>query len=113
MDINAMNNSKPAMLKWNWGAFMMPLQFGIGNKAYLCLLTLVPFLNFVWMFVAGFKGAEWAYNSGEFATEAEFNASMRTWNRAGFVYFLIGAIAIALYCMFFASIIGTFIAAFD
>ena len=45
---------------WSWGAFIFSLPFGLGNRAYLTLLVLVPLLNFVWMFVCGAKGHEWA-----------------------------------------------------
>lgn len=93
-----------ANLKWNWGAFMMPLQFGIGNKAYLCLLALIPILSFIWIFVAGAKGAKWAFESGDFDTVKEFNASMKTWNRAGAVMAIICAIAIAVYVVLLVAI---------
>ena len=91
-----MENNTQAKLGWSWGAFMMPVQFGIGNKAYLCLLTLIPFFNLIWIFVAGAMGAKWAYESGEFESVETFNASMRTWNRAGFVTFAIAAVVMAL-----------------
>lgn len=109
MDNNYINAAE-AKTGWNWGAFMMPLQFGIGNKAYLCLLVLVPLLNFIWMFVSGAKGAEWAYNGGDFASIEEFNASMRTWNRAGLVTFVISLAAVVIYFAFLASILSAIFA---
>lgn len=106
MDTEVVREEK-ARVGWNWGAFMMPFQFGIGNKAYLCLLTIVPLLNFIWIFVAGFNGAKWAYESGEFNTVAEFNASMRTWNRAGLVTFIITVVVLVLYFAFFATLLSS------
>lgn len=88
-------------LKWNWGAFMMPLQFGFGNKAYPTFLTLIPVLNFIWIFVCGFKGAEWAYNSNAHKNVDAFNGAMDSWNRAGFAFFVItvGVLAfMIIYC---------------
>lgn len=94
-------------LKWNWGAFMMPLQFGFGNKAYLTLLTLVPLLNIVWIFVCGFKGAKWAYDSAAHKNIDAFNGSMITWNRAGLTSFVVTAVVIVLYLVLFAGQIYT------
>ena len=77
-------NSEPKNLhKFNWGAFVMNVFWGIGNKSYLTLWCLVPFFNLIWMFVCGFKGNEWAWNSGCFKTVEEFEATQKTWNRAG------------------------------
>lgn len=106
MDNNFVDN-KPTMLKWNWGAFMMPVRFGIGNKAYLCLLSLIPFFNLVWMFFAGANGAAWAYNNNEFQTNAEFDAAMKTWNRAGFVTFVINIVISCVYVITYVAFMGT------
>lgn len=82
---------------WSWGAFMFSLPFGLGNRAYLTLLVLVPLLNFVWMFVCGAKGHEWAQNSGTYNTVEEFNAAMGSWDRAGKICFFIWLGIFALY----------------
>lgn len=100
------NREKEANLGWNWGAFMMPLQFGIGNKAYLTLLILVPFLNFVWYFVCGAQGAKWAFDSGYFANVDEFNGAMKTWNRSGFVMFIFVLAAFAFYFLLLFGALG-------
>ncbi|MCG0640391.1 ribonuclease G [Lactiplantibacillus plantarum] len=38
-----------AVKGWNWGAFMYSIFWGIGNKTYLPLLTLIPIFNIVWV----------------------------------------------------------------
>jgi hypothetical protein len=91
---------------WNWGAFLMPLQFGIANKAYMTFLMLVPLLNFVWPFICGIKGAEWAYESGLFKNIDEFNGAMKSWNRIGFVMFVLILVLIIFYILIFAFIIN-------
>lgn len=106
MDDLVYNEKKEPKLGWNWGAFMFPFQFGIGTKAYLTLLVLVPFLNFIWLFVSGAQGAKWAYDSGCFKNVDEFNGAMKSWNRAGLVSAIIVAVVIALYVLLFVGLIG-------
>lgn len=91
---------------WNWGAFMFTYVWGIGNSAYLTLLVFVPLLNLIWPFVCGFKGNEWALNSGTFQTVEEFNAAQKTWNKAGLVMFIVMLAFIALYFLFGAAMVG-------
>ena len=96
---------QPYQTKWNWGAFALTIAFASGNKAYLGLLGLVPFLNLFWVFVAGFKGEDWARDANTYGSEAEFRAVMDSWNRAGFVMFIISIIVavLAFLFMFFMS----------
>ena len=93
---------------WSWGAFMFNLPFGFGNKAYLTLLTLVPLLNIVWIFVCGAKGHEWAQNSGVYNTVEEFNAAMNSWDRAGKVMFFIALGFLALYLILVIAGVAAF-----
>ena len=88
--------------KWNWGAFTFNMFWGIGNYSYLPLLCLIPVFNLIWMFVCGFKGNEWAWKSGKFSSVEDFLAVQDTWNRAGFVSFIIGLIVLVLYIILLA-----------
>ena len=90
--------------KWNWGAFMYNMVWGIGNKSYITLLCLVPILNIIWPFVCGAKGNEWAWKNGNYSNTREFFLVQDTWNRAGFVTFIIAIIFIVIYVLFFAAI---------
>ena len=96
---------QPYQTKWNWGAFALTIAFAFGNKAYLGLLGLVPFLNLFWVFVAGFNGEDWARDANTYGSEAEFRAVMDSWNRAGFAMFIILIIVavLAFLFMFFMS----------
>ncbi|MBS0958011.1 ribonuclease G [Leuconostoc pseudomesenteroides] len=106
MDENGIN--VPAEVKgWNWGAFMYNIFGGIGNKTYLPLLCLIPVFNFVWIFVCGFKGNEWAWQKGDYKDVETFKAVQTTWNRAGIVQFIIAIAIMVLYFMFFAAIISS------
>lgn len=84
--------------KWNWGAFVNPISFGVGNRAYLCLLALVPILNIVWIFIAGAKAESWALANSEnkYRDEEEFRKIMDTWKRGGLVQFIILAVVLVL-----------------
>lgn len=87
----------PAEVKgWNWGAFMYNIFWGIGNKTYLPLLCLIPVFNIFWVFVCGFKGNEWAWEKGDYNDVETFKAVQETWNRAGFVQFIIAMVLVIL-----------------
>jgi hypothetical protein len=93
----------PEIRKWNWGAFMFNMFWGIGNKSYLALLCLIPCFGwFVWPFVCGALGNQWAWKSGEFKDVEQFMAVQRTWNRAGFVSFIVMLAGIVLYILMVA-----------
>ena len=89
---------------WNWGAFMYNWIFGFANKAWLCFLCLVPLLNIVWVFVSGAKAEKWAWESGEFENEKTFRATMRSWNRAGLLTFIITIVVLVLYLVMGVSL---------
>lgn len=87
--------------KFNWGAFGLSIFWGIGNKAYLTLLCLIPVFNIAWMFVCGFKGNEWAYKNGDYTSVEEFNKVQKTWKVPGIVATVIRAVSVLLYTMMF------------
>jgi len=96
----------PFKTKFNWGAFAQTLLFSIGNKTYLGLLVLIPLVNLVWIFVMGFKGEEWALEHNEYRDEEEFRKVMDTWNRAGFVMFIIAMAIFVIYLVILFLVIG-------
>ena len=83
---------------WNWGAFSFNIFWGIGNKTYLPLLCLIPYFGFIWIFVCGFKGNEWAWKKGNYSMKdiGKFLTIQKTWNRGGIARFIIGLIGITL-----------------
>lgn len=88
----------PEVNKWNWGAFVFNMWWGIGNKAYLPLLCLIPLFNCVWVFICGAMGNKWAWQAGRFTSVEDFKARQASWNRAGFVAFWV-YIAILVICI--------------
>lgn len=93
-------------LKFNWGAFFLPLHFGFATKAWLCFLALIPGINIIFCFVSGFAGPQWAYESGHFATVEEFNAVMDTWNRTGKFMLITTLISLVSAAIMFFGIIA-------
>ena len=93
--------------KWNWGAFMLPIAWGIGNKSFLCLLTCIPYIGLVMHFICGAFGNKWAYNNtrGYYDSPEEFTKAQESWNRAGFVTFIITIILLVITIAFFIFII--------
>ena len=100
------NTMSTPKFKFNWGALCMPLQFGFANKAYLCFLSLVPLISLIWPFVCGFCGEKWAYNSGNFSSVEAFDATMRSWNRAGLFSLIVCVVGFILYLAIFAELIA-------
>ena len=86
---------------WSWGAFMFTMAWGIGNRAYLpflCLLP-IPIFNVIWLFVCGAKGTEWAWKSWQAKNGqdiATFQAVQDSWNRAGKIWFFIAILLVVL-----------------
>jgi hypothetical protein len=96
--------------KWNWGAMAMPVFFGIANRSYLGLLSLlaiIPWIGWifgiVWAIVFGLNGERWALQNPDnrYRDEEEFRKVMDGWNRAGLVAFIIGVIAFVFVLLFF------------
>ncbi|AVH74696.1 hypothetical protein [Weissella koreensis] len=80
---------------WSWGAFMFSWIWGFGNKSYLTFFTLIPIFGFIWRFVCGFKGNDWAWKKGNYSSVDEFKKVQSTWNRAGLFLFIL-AIALSV-----------------
>lgn len=91
---------------------MMPIRWGIGNRAYLTLLMLIPFFNMIWVFICGAKGNEWAFDTSDYEDVDEFMASQESWNRIGFVLFIVSMVGFVLLIPVIIMMIGGGIAQF-
>lgn len=79
----------PAEIKrWNWGAFFLHWIWGIGNDTYIALLALIPFFGFVWSFVLGAKGSEWAWRNKRWDSIEHFKHVQRIWAIVGLIVVL-------------------------
>ena len=69
----------PEIDKWNWGAFMMNIIWGLGNKTYISLLCLLPIANVVMPFILGAKGSRWAWQNKKWDSVEHFQRVQRAW----------------------------------
>ncbi|KYH35528.1 hypothetical protein CLTEP_04670 [Clostridium tepidiprofundi DSM 19306] len=81
--------------KWNWGAFWLTWIWGIFNKSYIALLSLLPILNFIMPFYLGFKGNELAWRNNEWYDVEELHKTQKKWSIAGWIFALIVIACIA------------------
>jgi len=59
---------------WNWGAAGLGFIVGISHNVWISLLSVVPYVNFVWWIVMGLKGNEWAWKKNKWRNEKDFKA---------------------------------------
>ena len=96
-ELKSLNNSgqgKTAALPielsgWNWGAFFLSWIWGIGNNTWIALLTFIPVLNFIMIFVLGAKGNEWAWQNKRWNSFEHFIKVQKLWAIWGLVLFLV------------------------
>jgi hypothetical protein len=48
---------------WSWGAFFLNWIWAIGNRTWIGLLVLIPYVGFVIAIILGAKGREWAWKN--------------------------------------------------
>jgi Cytochrome oxidase complex assembly protein 1 len=75
----------PELDRWNWGAFFLNWIWGIGNNSYIALLMFVPGVNFVMLFMLGFKGSKWAWRNKRWQDIEHFKRVQRKWAIAGVI----------------------------
>lgn len=90
--------------RWNWGAFLLNWIWGIGNGTPIALLTLIPFVGFVMIFVLGAKGSAWAWQNARWDSVEHFRRVQRKWAFWGVVVWLawIGLAAAGVGSAFYA-----------
>jgi hypothetical protein len=81
----------PAELdKWNWAAFLWGPVWAIGHNVWIGLLTLVPYVGLVMIFVQGAKGNRWAWEKNRYDSPERYVAKQKKWVQAWFL--LLGGI---------------------
>ena len=58
---------------WSWGAFLLSWIWAIGNRTWIGLLALIPYVGVIMAIVLGFKGREWAWKNRQWDSLEEFN----------------------------------------
>lgn len=86
--------------KWNWGAFLLNWIWGIGNNVWIALLCLIPYVNFIMIFVLGVKGSEWAWQKKRWDSIEHFKDVQKKWAIAGLgllIFVIVMFIILAVY----------------
>lgn len=79
----------PEIRRWNWGAFLLSFVWGVSNRVYSSVLTLIPFFGFVVPFVLGAKGNEWAWANKRWESVEHFQGAQKRWAIAGLAVWLV------------------------
>ena len=70
---------------WNWGAFLLGWVWGLGNRTYIALLSLIPLVNIAFAFVLGWKGSRWAWRNKQWNSPEHFLWAQRSWTIWGVI----------------------------
>lgn len=85
---------------WSWGAFLLGWIWAIGNKTWIGLLTLIPYLGWVMFIILGIKGREWAWKSKNWESIEHFQTVQKKWTQWG-----VGIIVVTFILGFLSAII--------
>ncbi len=112
---SAENNEIPyGVSRWNMGAFMQTFLWGISNDVYESLaifVVIIPFIGWIaGIFIAfwlGLKGNEMAWKKKKWDSVRDFNMAQASWNKAGWITFIVLILSSVLYFLLFV-VIGIF-----
>lgn len=85
----------PGVKGWSWGAFLLNWIWAIGNKTWIGLLCMIPYIGVIFTFYLGFKGRELAWKNKRWDSVEHFNRVQRKWS-AWAVGLIFGSIAIGI-----------------
>lgn len=77
---------------WSWAAFLWGPVWAVGHNVWIGLLTLIPYVGLVMIFVLGAKGNRWAWEKNRYESKEQFAATEKKWIRAWFM--VMGAIVV-------------------
>ena len=80
---------------WSWGAFLLNWIWAIGNRSWIGLLSLVPYIGWIMVFWLGFKGREMAWKNKQWDSLEHFNRVQRKWSQWG-IGITLAAIVLAI-----------------
>jgi hypothetical protein len=78
---------------WSWGAFLLSWIWAIGNRTWIGLLALIPYVGLgvaIWL---GFQGREMAWKNGSWRDLEHFNRVQSAWSKWG-VGLVLGSIVL-------------------
>ncbi|CAH0177080.1 hypothetical protein SRABI118_01139 [Massilia sp. Bi118] len=85
-------NEVPEGVKgWSWGPFLLNWIWAIGNRTWIGLLVVIPYVGPLVALWLGFKGRELAWKAREWESVEEFDRVQKKWSRWG-VGLLVGTL---------------------
>jgi len=66
---------------WSWGAFLLNWIWAIGNRSWIGLLAVIPYVGWIMAFWLGFKGREMAWKNKQWDSLEHFNRVQRRWSQ--------------------------------
>lgn len=91
----------PLELKgWNWGAFFGNWLWGIRHKSYIGLCVFIPIIGFIFPFILGFRGNEYAWRNIEWESIDEFKETQKKWLKYGLLVFLLTLSSIFIFFLY-------------
>jgi hypothetical protein len=84
----------PGVKGWSWGAFFWNWIWAIGNRTWIGLLGLIPYVGIVVSIYLGIKGRELAWRNKRWDSLEHFNRVQRRWSLWSLVLLLIALIGI-------------------
>jgi len=80
---------------WSWGAFLLSWIWAIGNRTWIGLLSLLPYVGFFFAIYLGIKGRQWAWQNKRWDSLEHFNKVQRSWSFWGLIL-VFGLMAIGI-----------------
>lgn len=94
-DYNDYDGIPEGVKGWSWGAFFLSWIWAIGNRTWIGLLALVPYIGFIMAIILGVKGREWAWKNKEWESVEHFNRVQKKWSFWG-VFLVVGFFGIGI-----------------
>lgn len=73
---------------WSWGAFLLNWIWAIGNRTWIGLLAIFPYIGFVFAIYLGIKGRELAWKNKRWESVEHFNRVQRKWSKWALIIIL-------------------------
>ena len=65
---------------WSWGAFLLNWIWALGNKTWIGVLAIIPYIGFIVAIYLGVKGRELAWRNKRWDSFEHFDAVQKKWS---------------------------------
>lgn len=87
----------PGVKGWSWGAFFLNWIWALGNRTWIGLLAIIPYVGFIVAIWLGFKGREMAWKNKRWESVEHFNRVQRNWTLCSLFLFVLPFVLLILY----------------